>query len=402
MDASSFSAPKFRRSSKVSRPPLKLLYHHRTRAVGAEGKHIRGIVEGFEQRGWKVTVLSPPGVGLATSAAAGPTARPSRIWDLITDRIPDITFEALEILYNFNLLWNLRGELNRSRPLAIYERYAVFTWATTWMARYRKLPIVLEINYTTTVGRARPLQARRLAVWIERWVFRNATHLVTITEDFKQRIISQHDIAPERIDVLPNAVDRSLVLNDVGQAEPRTRFTFGMVGAFLPWHGLEFAVKTLAAFLKDKNCKLLLVGDGPERTRLEQWIDELQLHGFVELTGFVPATRVPHYLNHIDVALIPDSAEHASPIKLFEYMAAGKAVIAPARASIQQIITHEFDGLIFETLNPRAFLAAVERIYRDAELRKRLGSNARQTVLSKHLWEHRVQEIEGWFLDSKS
>jgi glycosyltransferase involved in cell wall biosynthesis len=381
---------------------LKLLYHHRTRAVGAEGRHIRGIVEGFEHRGWKVIVLSPPGVGLATSAAAGPTASPSRIWDLITDRMPDITFEALEILYNFNLLWNLRRELNRNRPLAIYERYAVFTWATTWMARYRKLPIVLEINYTTTAGRARPLQARRLAVWIEGWIFRNATHLVTITEDFKQRIISQHHIAPERIKVLPNAVDRSLVLNDGGQAEPPTRFTLGMVGAFLPWHGLEFAVKTLAAFLKDKNSKLLLVGDGPERTRLEQWIDELQLHRFVELTGFMPATRVPHYLTQMDVALIADSAEHASPIKMFEYMATGKAVIAPARASIQQIITHEFDGLIFETLNPSALLAAVERLYRDAELRKRLGSNARQTVLSKHLWEHRVQEIESWFLDSKN
>jgi len=175
-----------------------------------------------------------------------------------------------------------------------------------------------------------------------------------------------------------------------------------MVGAFLFWHGLEFAVKTLAEFLKVKNCKLLLVGDGPERTRLEQWIDELQLHGFIEMTGFMPATRVPYYLNQIDVALIPDSAEHASPIKLFEYMAAGKAIIAPARASIQQIITNEFDGLIFETLNPRELLAAVDQMYRDAELRKRLGSNARQTVLSKHLWEHRVQEIESWFLDSKN
>jgi glycosyltransferase involved in cell wall biosynthesis len=104
----------------------------------------------------------------------------------------------------------------------------------------------------------------------------------------------------------------------------------------------------------------------------------------------------------MDVALIADSAEHASPIKMFEYMAAGKAVIAPARASIQQIITNEFDGLIFEPLNPRALLAAVERMYSNAELRKRLGSNARQTVLSKHLWEHRIQEIESWFLDSKT
>jgi glycosyltransferase involved in cell wall biosynthesis len=379
----------------------RMIYHHRTRGGGVEGVHIRGIAEALRRRKWDVTIVSPPGVALESGAQSVKTpikkpVKKSRLWSVVADRLPEWAFEALELLYNCYSLYSLGRAVKQTSADAIYERYALFNFAGTWIARWKRIPIILEVNDATVIVRSRPLAARWLAARIEKRVFENATHLVTVSENFKDLIVRIHGIAPERIRVLPNAVHPKQVIAPQHAAAPTERFTLGMVAAFLPWHGLELVIKGTADFLKETGSKLLLVGDGPERTRINQWISELDLGSHVECVGAVPAAKVAQYVDQMDVCVLGHAADHASPMKLFEYMSRGKAVLAPAVGPIREVTNHKLNAWLFTPGDVESLMDGVFTLHRDAKLRAGLGRAARQKVLAEHTWDHRVAEIESW------
>ena len=95
----------------------------------------------------------------------------------------------------------------------------------------------------------------------------------------------------------------------------------------------------------------------------------------------------------MDIAILPHANEYCSPVKLFEYMAMGKAIIAPRLANIEEILTEGTNGMFFEPENRTQLGNALIRLIEDQEQRKQLGRNARQTVYKKHLWIHNAQRI---------
>jgi glycosyltransferase involved in cell wall biosynthesis len=376
-----------------------MIYHHRTRGEGVEGTHIRGIADSFARRGWKVEIVSPPGIRVEGSAKPEKRERSrSTVWRVVSDHSPQLLFELLELSYNFYSMGRLPRTLRATDAKLIYERYALFNWAATWIARRKHIPIVLEINDATVIVRSRPLFFKRLAEATERWTFRNATHLITVSEAFRNQICERHGISRDRVRVMPNAIDPlRFATATIPKDEPRASVVLGMVAAFVRWHGVEFLIRSVSPFLSAGHLKLLLVGDGPERTTLETWIDRLNVRHCVELTGAVPASDVPKFLDRMDVCVMANSNEHGSPMKIFEYMAAGKPVLAPAYGPIREIITHKVDGWLFEPLQSSSLREGLEALVHNPELRRRLGAAAQQTVLSKHTWDHRVNEVEAWF-----
>lgn len=379
-------------------PRPRVIYHHRTRGEGVEGTHIRGVTESLSRRGWEVVIVSPPGIKVEGFTRVESNERqPSRFWAALSDHAPQVFFELLELSYNFYSVVRIPRVFQATNATLIYERYSLFNWAATWLARRRGVPIVLEINDATVIVRSRPLVLRRPAEFIEGWVFRNATHLVTVSECFKSAICKRHRISADRIRVMPNAVDPSRFSGPVSRCNgAKTSVVLGMVAAFVRWHGLDFLIRAVGPFLKATNSTLLLVGDGPERDTIEKAIEELDVRGHVELTGSVPASDIPGFLQRMDVCVMANSNQHGSPMKIFEYMAAGKPVLAPAYGPIREIITHKVDGWLFEPLESSSLLEGLHALAGNPELRQKLGSAARQTVLSKHTWDHRVREVEDW------
>ena len=377
---------------------MNLIYHHRTRGTGVEAVHILGIVRAFERRGWSVRVLSPPGVDLEGREPGGATAtsRPSRrLWQAISEHTPQLAFECLELGYNLHARRRLSRALQATPVDLIYDRYALFDWAPVSVARRHRVPIVLEVNDATVITRTRPLVARRVAERIERWSFQHATRLVTITERFKALVVERHRIAPDRVVVLPNAVDPDRFALDEGHPVPGSHrpFIIGMVGAYVPWHGVGFLLDTIHPFLTRTGARLVLVGDGPERAVIEERVRRYGLTQGVELTGFVPPCEVPRCLQRMDVCVLPHSNEHGSPMKIFEYMASGKPVLAPALPGVRDIITHQVDGWLFQPLDGASLAAGLDALHRNPELRARLGQAARATVLDKHTWDHRAEAL---------
>lgn len=383
---------------------MKILYHHRTQAQCAEGVHIRGIVDAFRDLGHQVDVVSPPGVqiyGIETSDTTGGRHVNTQkgIIARLTCKVPELIFEVLELLYNLYPFLQLHSRLSSRDYNLIYERYSLFSISSVILSKLYHIPLVIEVNDATLIQRSRPLLLKKIAASIEKKVFRSADVIITISRHFKKLILSHGGINPETVMVLPNAIDPkrfdpAKTGSDIKQMLGiRNRYIIGVVGAFVPWHGLDFLVQSLHATMKEYDSHLLLVGDGPIRDSINRMVHELGLTYHVTITGFVKPKVVPDYIAAMDICLMPNSNKHGCPIKILEYMAMGKPVIAPKYEPIEEIITNDVTGVLFPPLNSDELKTSVIRLLADKNLRQQLGDNAREKVMAEFKWTDNVAMV---------
>jgi glycosyltransferase involved in cell wall biosynthesis len=387
-----------------AKPVRRALYHHRTQAGGVEGVHIRGVVRAFEQRGIRVDVAGPPGVSVSSTVAGdgrGPSGegflRSAFRW--FAARTPETVFEIAEILYNLYALPRLIARTRGGRYDIIYERYALFLAAGVLTARLRHLPIVVEVNDSVTIERSRPLRLRGLARRIEQWVLRNATLVATVSRPFMQSLTGL-GVDEQRIIVTPNAIDPDEWPDPGAEGrdgqEPSKPVVIGYAAAFVDWHRPDLLVETFADIAAQrKDVHLVLVGDGPARPEAESMACRLGCADRVTFTGSVSHEGVRRLIADFDIAVMANSNEHGSPMKVFEYMAGGKAIVAPMYAPIEEVLEDEETGLLFKPLSQESLKEKLVRLLDDADLRLRLGRRARERVLREHTWSQNVERVLG-------
>ena len=123
----------------------------------------------------------------------------------------------------------------------------------------------------------------------------------------------------------------------------------GFTGILRPWHGVELLIQAFAGlYHQHKEAFLLIVGDGPSHSELEQFVASLRITDRVYFTGRVSHRDIPDYLAACDVGVSPRATFYASPMKVPEYMASKLAVVAPAMSNIADLIDDGVDGLMFE------------------------------------------------------
>ena len=154
----------------------------------------------------------------------------------------------------------------------------------------------------------------------------------------------------------------------------------GFTGFVRDWHGMDQVIRWMATAEAPREARLLFVGDGPVRADLETLARELGLQDRVRFTGVVARDAVPAYVAAFDVALQPAVVPYASPLKLFEYLALGKAVVAPNQPNIAEVLVDGDNALLFDPKLPGALQAALARLSGDAALRDKLGQGARATI----------------------
>jgi len=386
---------------------MRVLYHHRTQGRGAEGVHIRGIVDAFRSLGHDVRLLSPPGSGVVgqrlsqknKSRRKLSNIKLNRLWKVISDQVPQFIFEIIEIGYNIYSYLGFKSILRSHHPDFIYDRYALFAISPLFIAHRYKITYILEVNDATIIQRSRPLFFEKLAGLIERAVFRNASVLLTVSENFRQRIVDAYNIPPSKIFVIPNAIDPARFhADDCRDFREKMvlhgRTVIGVVGAFVSWHGIDFLIESLQdLFATRKDLTVLLVGDGPVRAQTVALVKRLGLQTRAVVTGFVPASDVPKYISCMDICVMPDSNEHGSPMKIFEYMAMGKPVVAPKYGPIEEIIRDGNTGILFAPRDKTGLRTSIEKLLNDAELRENLGARGKEYVFGNHTWTVNAQRI---------
>jgi glycosyltransferase involved in cell wall biosynthesis len=182
------------------------------------------------------------------------------------------------------------------------------------------------------------------------------------------------------------------------------RIVIGAVSFFREWHGIDLLLRCLAQNpLLRKRTRVLLVGKGPALANLKWLAGQLGLKEQVLFTGAVPHGQVPSYLAAIDVALIPRAVEYASPLKLFEYMAAGKAIVAPRQDNLLEVLTEDEDALCFTPEDLTSLESALLQVVNDDALRFKLGDQARQTIERRGLtWEGNAARVVQVFEELKA
>ena len=171
----------------------------------------------------------------------------------------------------------------------------------------------------------------------------------------------------------------------------------GFVGTLKPWHGVEDLIEAFADLhRRDPHTRLVIVGDGPQRPKLMLKTAAHGIENAVDFRGAVALSEIPTMLASMDVAVAPYPPLenfYFSPLKLFEYMAAGRSIVAASIGQIRQLISDGTTGLLYPPGDTAALAASLDRLRADPGLRRRLGDEARRVVTRDHTWHSVIRRI---------
>ncbi len=372
----------------------KAIYHHRTQATDAQGIHINEMFKAFIRQGLDMKM-----VALVQDEALGQESREG-ILGRISNVLPSLVYELMEIGFNIPGVLRLYRAAVKERPVFIYERYSIYNLAGLLVSRLTGIPLIEEVNAPLAHEKKiyGSLHFPELAQFIETSIINGSSRTIAVTDALRKMLV--HRGADEKnIVVMPNGINPE----DYPVAAVRkdgAEVVLGFIGWFREWHGLESLIEIFAARKwHEKNVHLLLVGDGPLRGHLEDKINSFGLENHVTITGAVPRSRLGSYLDQMDIALQPAATSYACPMKLIEYMAAGKAIVAPNQANIRELLIHGDNGLLFEPGDVDDLARQIESLLVDGALIFQLGSSARKTVETRPLnWDYNARQVMGLLL----
>jgi len=310
--------------------------------------------------------------------------------------------ELRRVLYNKQLARGLKPWLNRNRPAFIYERASLYATAGARLAEKFHVPHIVELNAPLAVEQTayRSTGFGNLAAEAERWTLMQADAVVVVSAELA-RHVSSLGVPKRRIQVMPNGVDPDLFHPrppDRGKSSVSPGPVLGFVGGLRPWHGVEILPKLLARLSRSHpDLRLVIAGDGQLRGELERSFQQRGLQRKVTFTGALLHESVPDIIRGFDIALAPYPRHnhdfYFSPLKLFEYMACGAAVVAADVGQISDVVTNGRTGLLYPPGDFNALLTCCERLLAKPELRSDLGQAAAKLVRRKFTWDHNAERV---------
>jgi glycosyltransferase involved in cell wall biosynthesis len=371
---------------------VKILYHHRIRSKDGQFVHVEELTEALKAQGHTIVFVGPAAVHREQFGAdAGAVAWLKRY-------LPRAMYEVLELCYSFGDFIRLVRTILRERPDIIYERYNLLFPSGSWARSWFRIPFLLEVNAPLFEERSRfgGISLTRLARWSEVSVWRRADHVFPVTEVLA-RYVRSAGVPGDRLSVVPNGIDWRKFSGELTGAATRRELGFegktvvGFTGFVRDWHGLDELVRAVA---EDRGMVLLVVGDGPARASTEALAAQLGVSANVKFTGVVERDRVADYVAAFDIAMQPDVVDYASPLKLIEYLALGRAIVSVDKPNIRELLTHGKNALLFEPGRRDLMLGHIRHLCHDPQLRQQLGAAARQTVHERDLtWAGNARRV---------
>ena len=278
-------------------------------------------------------------------------------------------------------------------PDLIYERYAPNTFCGVLASRRFGVPLLLEINapWHDHAPSGQAPRFRQLARRVERWVCSNSTRTIAVSAALKGLLVAEG--VPERqVSVMHNAVDSGIFHPEISGEAVRRRYRLdghvvaGFVGWPRDWHGLAELVEAVhAADLMARGLRLLIVGIGPAFAQIQRRVRELGLEDRVVLAGAVAHDAVPAYVAALDVALQPRATAYACPMKLLEYMAMGRCIVAPDQPNIRELLSNRLTARLFPPGVYRSLTGLIAELMSSPAERAALGRDARRRIVERDL-----------------
>jgi glycosyltransferase involved in cell wall biosynthesis len=310
---------------------------------------------------------------------------------------------VLEMLYNGRGRAMLRAAAREFRPDFVYERHALHCRAGLDVARELGVPLLLEVNspMVTEMQKLGKLRFRTRALACERVVLGQADAVLAVTRVLGDLLVAAGARA-DRVHVIGNAaVPERYGPQQRTAAEalrerwdlPAGSFALGFVGYMRPWHRLDLVLEVMRrpGF---ESLALVMMGRGPALEPLQQRAHELGLQGRVRALGEVPPDRLPSHVLACDGALIPAINEYASPLKLFDSLAAGVPTLAPDQPNLRENVRDGENGLLFTPGSVDALAHQLGRLVHDRGFAQQLGQAGRESLLRERwTWAGNAERV---------
>lgn len=270
------------------------------------------------------------------------------------------------------------------RPRLVYESHG---YAPEVAAA---LPSLVATARTPDAAKLRRLARREEAVW------KQADGYITITRALADEMAKRHGPRP-RLAVVPDGVRVARERLPAPPPEPLVAYA----GHLYAWKGVDVLLEALAQL---PGVKGLIVGGHaaePDLARVKDRAYELDLSDRVTFTGLVEPAKVAGHLARASILVLPNpasaiSTHFTSPLKLFEYMAARRAIVASDLPAIREVLTDGREALLVTPGDASALATAIRRLIEDPELAERLARAAFDAV-EQFTWARRAERIEQLF-----
>ncbi|MGB3967268.1 MAG: glycosyltransferase [Planctomycetota bacterium] len=373
--------------------PLRFLYHHRIRADDGQAVHVRELIAALRAAGHQVDecALVRKAAGALAPDGSG-AARPRSFWQRLS--LPRPAVEVLEVLYNRRGRALLAAAAVAHRPDVLYERHALHCRAGLDAAKALGVPLLLEVN-SPMVDEMQKLGAlclRSRARATERTVLAGADAVLAVTQVLADMLV-ERGARRDRVHVIGNGAVPERYGDDAARAAaavrarwqvPADAFVLGFVGYMRPWHRLELVLDAMSR-PELAPLVLVLVGAGPALAPLQALATQRGLGPRVHALGEVPAALVPAHVLACDGALIPAINPYASPLKLFDSLAAGVVTLAPDQPNLRETIADGVTGLLFRPGDAADLARQLVALVSDRARAARIGAAGR-AALHQHRW----------------
>jgi glycosyltransferase involved in cell wall biosynthesis len=376
---------------------MKIIYHHRTRGEDAQGIHIQSLQDAWGELGHEVHEVSLGRMQSGKAHAANGHQKHSEG----RGTLGSLIYEGLSLGYNVYGLRNLQKAIKEHQPALIYERYCLNLTAGALAAHKHGIPFVLEVNspLVDEMSQESGLIGRSVAQRCERLVLDKATRVVVVTDVLRQHYVRQgFDI--NKFQVIHNGIDPKLFHAEVDARAVRERYdlggrcVIGFVGWARQWHRLDLLVEAYAQLPQRERFAVLICGDGPAIPSLREQARQLGVADAVHFSGGLAHDEIPVHIAAMDIAVLPSIPVYASPMKLFEYMAMGKAVLVPDQPNLHEVIVAGQNGMFIPKDDPHGFAHAVTELAMNPALQQQLSHGAIATIQTgKYFWTENANRV---------
>jgi glycosyltransferase involved in cell wall biosynthesis len=323
---------------------------------------------------------------------------------------------------NKKILWAFLGEfflifylmhqiIATGKPEVIYTRLTRNSIVPLIFSKVLRIPFIIEVN-GLLIEEMQLFKRSKWEIWLAKKLinlnYKKADRIIAVTEGTKKGIIETIKIDHDKIVVINNGantdlfkpMDQKNIQKELGLAGNYQYVCF--VGNFTPWQGLHNLVDSASYVLKtDSKIKYLVVGEGPLKNSITKLTRERGFSNDFIFIGPVSYENVPNYINASDVCVVPKTPLKSgySPLKLYEYMACGKPIIASNLPGFE-ILERNKAGFLVEPGDNEQLAESILKLLKDGETKKEMGENARKYVVNNHNWENISKEIVKTFKDA--
>jgi glycosyltransferase involved in cell wall biosynthesis len=371
-------------------------------SLGSANKAI-GFLEGLRQLGHDVHVNWRG----CQSRDTKREAYEKRVQSPIRKVLRKYYFEPNLLLSNIKHIIQESIIIGKVNPDVIISRLSFLRFSSLMLSKRKRIPFLLEAdcppNYENDkLYSKQHLHLRKISEYIELKNLLHADAVIVVSSILRDYFLDK-GVPRDKIFVVPNGADPSVFYPRAKDVELKKTFQLadecvvGWIGS--GWQWSECIIEMVEKILTQrKDVKFLFIGGIQDKIQLQQLSRKPGFSEHIILKGYVPYNDIPRYLSVMDIVIAPYPMLkfwYPSSIKVFEYMASGKSVVASAGGQLKEVIKEGYNGYLFDPDIKDDLTHKVTALLDSPGLRQTLGDNALKTILENYTWKHHAETIDG-------